>query len=39
MTAHDVIGGGLTLSTAEWLDLRTKDRRIVAEIDRDGLPL
>ena len=39
MTAHDVIGGGLTLSTAEWLDLRIKDRRIVAEIDRDGVPL
>ncbi len=39
MTAHDVIVGGLTLSTAEWLDLRANERRIVAEIDRDGVPL
>lgn len=39
LTAHDVIVGGLTLSTADWLDLRARERRIVAEIDRDGVAL
>jgi uncharacterized protein len=39
MTEHDVIVGGLTVSTADWLDLRARERRIVTEIDRDGVPL
>jgi predicted nucleotidyltransferase len=39
MTTHDIIVGGLTLSTADWLDLRARERRIVAEIDSDGVCL
>jgi predicted nucleotidyltransferase len=39
LTNHDVIVGGLTMSTADWLDLRARERRIVTEIDRDGVAL
>jgi predicted nucleotidyltransferase len=39
LTEHDVILGGMTMSTADWLDLRARERRIVSEIDRDGVPL
>ena len=39
MTEHDVIVGGLTMSTTDWHDLRARERRIVTEIHRDGVPL
>jgi predicted nucleotidyltransferase len=39
LTAHDVVVGGLTLSTAAWHDLRARELAIVREIDRDGVAL
>jgi predicted nucleotidyltransferase len=39
LTAHDVIVGGLTVSTAYWKDLQSRERLIVKEIERDGVPL
>ncbi|MCB9871251.1 MAG: nucleotidyltransferase domain-containing protein [Planctomycetes bacterium] len=39
LTAHDVIIGGLVLSTASWGDMRARELRIVTEIERDGVTL
>ena len=39
LTNHEVILGGMTLSTQRWRELQDGKRRIVAEIERDGVPL
>ncbi|MDQ3036798.1 MAG: nucleotidyltransferase domain-containing protein [Myxococcota bacterium] len=37
LTAHRVIVGALALSSAEVANLRTLERRLIREIDRDGI--
>lgn len=39
LTADDLLIGGLVVSTAQWHDLVARERRIVGEIERDGVPL
>ena len=39
MLAHEVMIGGLATSAADWQELRDRERLIVREIDRDGMPL
>ncbi len=39
LLAHEVMVGGLATSTADWQQLRDMGRRIVREIERDGIPL
>ena len=39
LTRHGVLVAPLALSAAELDHLRARERRIVAEIDRDGIPL
>ena len=39
LTKHDVILGGLTMSTAAWRDMHARELRIVGEIARDGVDL
>jgi predicted nucleotidyltransferase len=39
LTKHDVVVSPFALSSERYQDLRDRERRIVAEIDRDGVPL
>lgn len=39
LTKHDVIVSPFALSSERYQELRDRERRIVAEIDRDGVPL
>jgi uncharacterized protein len=39
LTEHDVLISPLLLSRERYEHLRARERRIVAEIDRDGVPL
>ena len=39
LTKYDVLIGAFALSTERFAHLRARERRIVAEIDRDGVPL
>jgi len=39
LTDHAVMVGGLLTSTAHWQSLRERERLIVREIERDGIPL
>lgn len=39
MTRHAVLVAPLALSATQYDHLRSRERRIVAEIDRDGIPL
>lgn len=39
LTDHDVLVSPLALSQVWFDELRARERRIVAEIDRDGVPL
>ncbi len=39
LTCTDVLVSPLVLGTARWRELRARERRLVAEIDREGVPL
>ena len=39
LTRHDVIVSAFTVATAQLEHLRARERRIVREIERDGIPL
>lgn len=39
LTREDVLLSPLVLSAARFAELRSRERRLVAEIDRDGIPL
>jgi uncharacterized protein len=39
LTQSDVLLSPLVMGTARWRELRARERRLVAEIDREGVPL